>query len=79
VDATTANALADVSIQLLGLITDETPESDRRLIQAAIRYFVLEEDAVGDLVSQAGFDDDRTVMNAVLRALGLEHLVIPTG
>jgi uncharacterized membrane protein YkvA (DUF1232 family) len=76
VDGASARALADVSLRLLELLNDDLGEDRRRLIQAAIRYFVLEEDAEGDLVSESGFDDDVLVMNATLRVLGLDHLLI---
>lgn len=74
----------DVGIQLekaaLGLlksISNKTSEQSRRLIQAAVRYFVLEDDGNGsDLASLDGLDDDAMVMNAVLRYLGLDRLKV---
>ena len=70
VDHTVAIALADVSLKLLQTITPKTPETSRRLIQAAVRYFVLEDDIDGDMDSVLGFDDDAEVMNAVTIHLG---------
>jgi uncharacterized membrane protein YkvA (DUF1232 family) len=70
VDPTLANTLAEASLRLLGTLKDASPESTRRLVQAAVRYFVIEEDADSDLDSILGLDDDAEVLNAVLRKLG---------
>ena len=70
VDPTLANNLAEASLRLLGTLKDDSPESTRRLVQAAVRYFVIEEDADSDLDSILGLDDDAEVLNAVLRKLG---------
>jgi uncharacterized membrane protein YkvA (DUF1232 family) len=70
VDPTLANTLAEASLRLLGTLKEGTPESTRRLVQAAVRYFVIEEDADSDLDSILGLDDDAEVLNAVLRKLG---------
>ncbi len=45
-------------------------QQERRLVQAAVRYFVLADDAEGDLVSVIGFDDDARVLQAVAEHLG---------
>lgn len=78
VDDTVANALADVSMKLLQTIGEATSETQRRLIQAAVRYFVLEDDIDGDLDSVLGFDDDAEVMNAVLAHLGHDDWYVDT-
>jgi len=70
VDPALARELAEASLRLLGTLSDDTPETTRRLIQAAVRYFVIEDDADGDLDSILGLDDDAEVVNAVLRHLG---------
>jgi uncharacterized membrane protein YkvA (DUF1232 family) len=70
VDPALANGLAEATIKLLGTLGDETPERTRRMVQAAVRYFVIEHDADGDMDSILGLDDDADVVNAVLRALG---------
>jgi len=70
VDPTLATALADAALRLLGSLGEQSPESTRRAVQAAVRYFVIEDDADGDLDSILGLDDDAEVMNAVLRQLG---------
>jgi len=69
-DSKLAQQLSETSIKLLGTLNESSPNSTRLLIQAAVRYFVLEEDADSDLDSILGLDDDAEVMNAVLRHLG---------
>lgn len=76
VDPTLANALIDASLKLLGTLNANSPEPTRRLIQAAVRYFVIEDDADGDLDSILGLDDDAEVVNAVLRHLGHERWTV---
>lgn len=51
-------------------------EEARRLVQAAVEYFVREEDDE-EITGVLGFDDDVQVINAVLRSLGRPDLVIP--
>ncbi len=76
VDPTLANALSEASLRLLSTLTEQSPESTRRLVQAAVRYFVIEEDADSDLDSILGLDDDADVLNAVLRKLGHHDWVV---
>ena len=78
VDDTLADALADVSLQLLQTIGPNTTEETRRVIQGAVRYFVLEDDIDGDLDSVLGFDDDAEVMNAALDHLGRSEWHVDT-
>ncbi len=47
----------------------EAPETDRRLIQAAVLYFVLDNDAAPDSRSLLGLEDDARVLAAVARHL----------
>jgi hypothetical protein len=70
VDPKLANALAEASLRLLGTLGEHSPESRRRAVQAAVRYFVIEDDADRDLDSILGLDDDAEVLNAVLTHLG---------
>ncbi len=70
VDPALANALTEATLRLLSTLNESTPESTQRLIQAAARYFVIEDDADGDLDSILGLDDDAEVVNAVLSHLG---------
>lgn len=77
VDLPLATKLADVLLRLLATLSEQSPEATRRLAQAAVRYFVIEDDAMADQSSLAGFDDDAAVVNAVLRELGHEGWVVP--
>jgi hypothetical protein len=72
IDPKLARTLIDKAIKLLGTVQPDTPEETRRLVQAAVRYLVIEDDATNDLGSILGLDDDAEVMNAVLRHLGRE-------
>ena len=76
VDPALARGLAEASLRLLGTLSDDTPETTRHLIQAAVRYFVIEDDADSDLDSILGLDDDAEVVNAVLRHLGRESWLV---
>jgi hypothetical protein len=50
-------------------------EATRRLVQAAVRYFVVEEDVEPDRETLWGLDDDAVVCGAVAHHLGREDLV----
>jgi hypothetical protein len=63
-------------IGLLKTLKRDGPEFDHRAVQAACRYFVVEDDGDEDMESEDGFDDDVEVMNAVANALDREDLVI---
>lgn len=76
VDPKLAGALADASLKLLSTLNEATPDTTRRLVQAAVRYFVIEDDADSDLDSILGLDDDAEVLNAVLRHLGHDGWVV---
>ena len=76
VDPKLANALVDASLKLLSTLNASSPESTRQLIQAAVRYFVIEDDADSDLDSILGLDDDAEVINAVLAHLGHEGWMV---
>jgi uncharacterized membrane protein YkvA (DUF1232 family) len=69
-------ALADASMKLLTTLKDDTPEERRAAIQAAVRYFVIEDDADSDLDSILGLDDDAEVLNAVLKHLGHDDWLV---
>jgi hypothetical protein len=45
-------------------------DDERRLVQAAIRYFGEEEDAESDLASPTGFEDDANVVELVVGEVG---------
>jgi hypothetical protein len=75
IDLDAAEALADRSRKLLDGVTPVTGEDDRRLIQAAVRYFLDASDARGDLRA-GGLGDDVAVMNAVSASLLRTDLLI---
>ena len=77
IDPTLARGLVEASQRLLGTLTEETPTRTRRLVQAAVRYFLIEDDADADLDSILGLDDDADVINAVLRHLGHDDWQVP--
>jgi hypothetical protein len=79
VDLRLAARLGQTLLRLLGTLGESSPEPHRRLAQAAVRYYVIEDDALADQDSPAGFDDDAAVVNAVLRELGHEPWQVPTG
>ena len=76
VEPTLAKSLAEASLRLLGTLNEKTPETTRRLVQAAVRYFIIEDDADSDLDSILGLDDDAEVMNAVLKKLGHDKWLV---
>ena len=64
--------LSEACERLLSRIDDSTPEDTRRAIQAAVLYYIIDDDEASDCWSVNGLEDDRLVMNAVLAALNLE-------
>lgn len=67
-DLTTARALDARCRVMLSRLEDLAPWK-QRLVQVAVLYFVLEDDAESDSDSIVGFDDDEEVVAAVERAL----------
>lgn len=67
-DLATARGLARESHRLLALSPTAT-EADQRLIQAAVLYFVLDNDASPDSRLLMGLEDDAKVLQAVARHL----------
>jgi hypothetical protein len=59
------------------LLTSAICADTHRLVQVAVRYFVMDDDGDDDLASPFGFDDDVEVFNAVATVLGRDELVIP--
>ncbi len=68
-DVETAEAIGS---SLTSLLTDDTTFDDeqRSLIRGAVEYFLLADDASGDLDDVFGFDDDARVLNSVLERIG---------
>ncbi len=77
IDPKLARELVATTQRLLGTLDETTPERTRRLVQAAVRYLVVEDDADGDLDSILGLDDDAEVLNAVLVQLGRAAWTVP--
>lgn len=76
-NATIGGAIADAALELLDVLDNRASHDTRRVLQAGIRYFVIENDGNGsDLASVEGLDDDARVMNAVLRYFGRDELFI---
>lgn len=71
-----AEALARASLELLGGLDASRPETELRMAQIAVRYFVLEDDGEGDLTSLTGLEDDRQVFNVAAAALGRPDLAV---
>ncbi len=80
IDLETATLLNSVCHRLLDRLADggsvDRPQTEdhRRMVQAAVRYFLLDDDAESDLHSPIGFDDDAQVVRAVAAAVGAGDL-----
>jgi uncharacterized membrane protein YkvA (DUF1232 family) len=68
-DVGMAERIAKTLVALLREIENH-PQSKRRLVVGAARYFVKSNDSQADLTSLLGFDDDVAVLNYVLVELG---------
>lgn len=76
VDFSTAQRVARSLKSLLSYNLHSTEELHQRWIQAATRYFFLEDDGAPDTRSVIGFDDDAEVLNAVAEALDRADLLV---
>jgi len=74
VDLELAHSLTEACLRLLERFEELAPER-RAMAQAAVQYFVLQDDAEDDL-SVIGLDDDVAVFNAVARHLGFSDLAV---
>ena len=72
IDAPLAGHIANLCHRLIDTIAPPVEEDHRRVVQAAVLYFALEEDVESDTDSLIGLDDDRLVVNAVCRELGID-------
>ena len=70
-----ARSAATLCHKLLAAMPESPNEEQHRLVQLAINYFVLAEDAQDDNHSMAGFDDDLQVVTAVVQELGFDHML----
>ncbi len=61
-----------IGSSLTRLLTDGTNfnAEQRSLIRGAVEYFLLADDASGDLDDVFGFDDDARVLNSMLERIG---------
>lgn len=77
-DVEAAQAIGRSLIALLsaGLTFDD---DQRALIRGAVEYFLLVDDASGDLEDVLGFDDDARVLNSVLDRIGQPQLKVDLG
>jgi hypothetical protein len=79
IDAPLAGRVANLCHRLIDTIAPPVDEDHRRVVQAAVLYFALEEDVEGDTVSLIGLDDDQLVVDAVCRELGVDPEPAPGG
>jgi len=76
VNRSVARDLARNLASLLKDLKTEQVEFEQRLIHAAVRYFIEDDDGQADFDSEEGYEDDIEVLNAVAEHLGREDLVI---
>ena len=74
-DGALADAITRCCEGLLDTIEEDADETTRRLVQAAVRYFVVEEDVEPDRETLWGLDDDAVVCGAVASHLGRDELL----
>ena len=72
IDVVLATEVANLLHRLIDTLQGPVAAEHHRLVQAAVRYFVTEEDAESDRDSLIGFEDDRLVAAAVAEELGLD-------
>jgi len=75
IDPDQVEALRAGCVELLGLWEEVVTDEERRLIQAAVQFFLLEGDGEDDR-GIGGFDDDILVFNDVASQLGHAELCI---
>ncbi len=76
VDVALAQRIALCLKTLLGYNSEVFCELHQGWIQAATRYFFLDDDSEPDTRSVIGFDDDAAVANCVALAVGRQDLVV---
>lgn len=74
-DLVLAERLATVLLQLVEHTAGDSEER-RKVVDAAVTYFVQEEEDE-EITGVLGFDDDIQVVNAVARAVGRPDLSVP--
>ncbi len=78
-DLQLARIIAAQCEALLVGLNSTSSEHARRLVQMAVRYFIEDDDAEGDITSPIGFDDDAEVVVLVAQELGREDVLTITG
>ena len=69
--------IANALMALLARVDDRVGKNERLVIQAAVRYFVIEDDGFGnDLEDEDGLFNDARVVNAMLRWFGRDDLCV---
>jgi len=71
-DIMLATELAHLLHRLIDTLQPPVAAERHRLVQAAVRYFVMEQDAESDRDSLIGFEDDRLVAIAVAAELDVD-------
>lgn len=61
-DIRMAQTLTDDCLDLIRLVSNRYSPKHHRILQVAVRYFVLDDDVEGDATSIIGFDDDAEVL-----------------
>ena len=74
-DVEMAERIASCFEQLLLSASGFAPD-ERALIRGAVEYFLLSDDADGDIENVVGFDDDVRVLNSVLKRVERPDLII---
>lgn len=76
--ATDVETAEMIAASLLKLIesNSEFDEEARAQIRGAVEYFLLTDDAAGDMDDALGFDDDVRVVNAMLRRIGQQEFLV---
>jgi uncharacterized membrane protein YkvA (DUF1232 family) len=75
VDVELARTLTKRCRRLLESCANKALKDHGHLVQAAVRYFVLDEDGDSDIASIIGFDDDALVIELVAREIGREDVL----
>ncbi len=71
------DAIAHALQTMLARVNAKTSDDNLHVLQAAVRYFVIQNDGHGhDLESRDGLHDDARVVNAVVRYFGRDDLQI---
>lgn len=76
IDVDEAERIGERCVSLLQLASTSALPHAHTITQAAIRYFITEDDD-DEVTGVLGFDDDVQIINAVCRALQRPDLVLP--